>query len=442
MCLILSLRSYFLSYLGGQLLPIDVQTQNDYLFAFSKHKSDIMQVLLSRYVNTGDTKCARCGTLPGTFRCRVCHNKQVLCRGCMRTSHHDHPFHWIEHWNGHFFQRAALWQTGLRLPIYGLHPCECLPRELEAINASEAEVNRNFYSATESSPTNTTSEPEAGSPTPQSPAHSVHTPNTQDNDTPAGPLRMNPTIYAELSTLLNSDSRQPLSIDQEEDPGDPDWEDEEDEDVDQDNVAQTIPNQDARGNAFVTIFDSSGVHHLPLVMCRCGSAPIDRVMDCIAMGLFPSSYTRISTLFTQSALDELRLLNLAAKTTPYQYHHYIQRKTSKAFPDSVPNRYRELLRMSRQYRILMREKQAAVHMPHYGLGVHGNSDAEHPGGSLPADPPVPLNVHIGMRQSSNPDAPYKISLFCPACPQPGVNVPVDFINTETGKCVCCGKEGR
>ena len=61
------------------------------------------------------------------------------------------------------------------------------------------------------------------------------------------------------------------------------------------------------------------------------------------------------------------------------------------FPDALPDRYRELLRVIRQWRNLKQQQNA-------GLAYTGQSNTK-PGG---------------------------LALFCPACPQPDINLPADW----------------
>ncbi|KAF9521268.1 hypothetical protein CPB83DRAFT_740673, partial [Crepidotus variabilis] len=49
------------------------------------------------------------------WRCSDCLGQRVVCTLCCRDSHKDLLFHRIEKWNGRFFKKAALWQTGVKL---------------------------------------------------------------------------------------------------------------------------------------------------------------------------------------------------------------------------------------------------------------------------------------------------------------------------------------
>ncbi len=110
---------------------------------------------------------------------------------------------------------------------------------------------------------------------------------------------------------------------------------------------------DCLGNRFVTVIDKSGIHHLPVVKCLCPNAPEEH-LQYLELGLFPSSYQIIKTVFTfgRAPPADFRLSNLECKTTAYQYYSKLRRLTCPAFPKMVLNRYTELRRLSRQYRNL------------------------------------------------------------------------------------------
>ncbi|KAF8956034.1 hypothetical protein BDZ97DRAFT_1672276, partial [Flammula alnicola] len=159
---------------------------------------------------------------------------------------------------------------------------------------------------------------------------------------------------------------------------------------------ETLPRPrptDNDGHKFITIVDVSGIHHLPVVKCGC-HPEVEEQLQYIEMGLFPNTYDIIKTVFTMNVLNDFRLSNLECKTTAYQYYAKLRRLTCPAFPKAVLNRYRELRRLSREYRNLKLWKCMAVGMT-----------------NLPAAPEI---------------ARGKLGLFCPTCPQPGVNLPDEW----------------
>jgi hypothetical protein len=163
---------------------------------------------------------------------------------------------------------------------------------------------------------------------------------------------------------------------------------------------------DENGNSMMVIVDKSGVHHLPVNWCECEGCP-KQDMQLLAMGLFPASFKRFHSAFTFGVLDDFLLENLECKTSAYHYISKLARVTSPEFPHSATvwpislyagcgfnwiyqNRYKELLRVSRQWRNLKDRKS-------FGFGHH---DRE-PG-------------------------PGELTTFCPVCPQAGLNLPDDW----------------
>ncbi|KAI6141233.1 hypothetical protein BKA82DRAFT_4362346 [Pisolithus tinctorius] len=93
------------------------------------------------------------------------------------------------------------------------------------------------------------------------------------------------------------------------------------------------------------------------------------------------------TAFTFQVLDDFIRDNVECGTSAMNYYSKLQRVTSSMFPHLVLNRYRELLRVPRMWRLLKLLKWQGFH-----------------------------------QQSPDPQAS-ELVLFCPACPQPGINVP-------------------
>ncbi|KAG1775259.1 hypothetical protein EV702DRAFT_1047112 [Suillus placidus] len=117
------------------------------------------------------------------------------------------------------------------------------------------------------------------------------------------------------------------------------------------------------------VVDTSGLHSLMIRFCRCTNA-LSPDMQLFKMGLFPASFTLPKTAFTFAVLDNFLLDHLECGTSAMNYY----------------SKLRELMRVGRQWRQL---KQ---------LKWHGFS-----------------------HEKRQPKAG-ELALFCPACPQPGVNV--------------------
>ncbi|KDQ48914.1 hypothetical protein JAAARDRAFT_82556, partial [Jaapia argillacea MUCL 33604] len=137
----------------------------------------------------------------------------------------------------------------------------------------------------------------------------------------------------------------------------------------------------------MTLVDTSGVHEITVNFCACADKPPDTV-QLLDLGFYPGSVKRPATAFTFKVLDDLTRHNLECKTNTREYYETLRRATRPAFPRTVPDRYREMMRCSRQWRHLKTLKWQGF----------GYSPFREPG-------------------------PGELALFCPACPQVGVNLP-------------------
>ncbi|KAG2139103.1 uncharacterized protein EDB93DRAFT_1242006 [Suillus bovinus] len=115
----------------------------------------------------------------------------------------------------------------------------------------------------------------------------------------------------------------------------------------------------------MVIIDKSRVHRLEVRCCDCPNAMSPDI---------------------QIVLDNFLLDNLECGTSAMNYYSKLRRMTSSMFPHLVPDRYRELMRVTRQWRQLKTMKW------------HGFS-----------------------HRSNAPNAG-DLRLFCPTCPQPGINI--------------------
>ncbi|KAG6873358.1 hypothetical protein C0992_008824, partial [Termitomyces sp. T32_za158] len=155
-----------------------------------------------------------------------------------------------------------------------------------------------------------------------------------------------------------------------------------------------LDRMDCFGNPIRRIVHTNGVHYISVIACECCGMDV-LVEDTIHSQLVPSTFVRTRTYFTTAVLDDFRLTNLECKASAYQYWQKIARITSPiASSGEVDNLYRELRRISRSWRWLKKLKWA-------GFG------------------------HDGTKQPMKPDRG-ELAIFCPACPQSGVNLPSDW----------------
>ncbi len=186
---------------------------------------------------------------------------------------------------------------------------------------------------------------------------------------------------------------------------------------------------DTDGNPFVTVVDMSGIHHLPVIFCACDTTDSELDIAYLRMGLFPASFERIKTLFTFDVLKDFRASNLECKASAYQYYQKLRRLTCPAFPTAVLNRYRELHRVSRQYRNMkLWEMYRRAHDEPEGPAVMVAADRRktEQAGQVDLDGESMVfdeGFTRGFTQQQAYEVPRgKLASFCPACPQLGVNL--------------------
>jgi hypothetical protein len=156
------------------------------------------------------------------------------------------------------------------------------------------------------------------------------------------------------------------------------------------------------GDRRITVVHVNGVFELSVRFCRCQGAIPDHE-QLFRQRLFPSSFDRPETAFTLDVLDYYGIDAMECKTSAHSFFQKLRRVTNNAFPDQVPvcsyyfylieqltnihikNRYVELIRVSRQMRKLQVSKRFGE-----------------------------------VYQESLP--PGSLAIFCPSCPQPGINL--------------------
>ncbi|KAI6099659.1 hypothetical protein F5141DRAFT_1205122 [Pisolithus sp. B1] len=150
------------------------------------------------------------------------------------------------------------------------------------------------------------------------------------------------------------------------------------------------PNHRKSSQFQMTIVHTEGIFSHEVLVCKCpGSDPNDWHLDLLHQRLFPASISKPKTAFTFDVLDHFLIDALECKTSAMSFYQKLKRFTNNAFPER--DRYRELMRVSWLWRDLKHRKW-------FGFG--------HDTGKDPGDG--------------------GLALFCPACPQPGLNLPADW----------------
>ncbi|KIM58412.1 hypothetical protein SCLCIDRAFT_128242 [Scleroderma citrinum Foug A] len=93
--------------------------------------------------------------------------------------------------------------------------------------------------------------------------------------------------------------------------------------------------------------------------CSCDGSP-DSHLQLLKAGLFPATTKEPRTIFTFQVLDDFIWDNVECGTSGMNYYSKLRRNTSNAFPHLVPDRYQELLRVSRMWWLLKLMKWQGV----------------------------------------------------------------------------------
>jgi len=338
----------------------------------------------------------------------------------MRTTHQTDPLHRIERWTGTYFRPAALWEVGCYILVQHYNPepiCEYLQFQKQFLEEFETGKDTAEQRQLE----------QLGLTSPQQTAR----PSANDNDgdiqmgdgqgDPAGADYASERIQDETFQQFLDRLYETHGEAMDESAGNAEADDtaevsEADDDIpnfpsylpnqsdnspsgiqdsaNSDPAGPPIPRADILNNTYVRIVHSNGIHHLAMVSCQChGSDSLP--LDLVACRLMPASFATIRTLFSAQLLNSFRLANLELKASAYQFYQLLRRLTQPMAPAEVVDLYNEFRRMSRLWRWIKKLKWAG----------HGHNQK----GAM----------NVGRGELAN---------YCPACPQPGVNLPDDWKN--------------
>lgn len=401
------------------------RTQSYYMQEFVKRVNPMLRALLFRENKGHSNQCGRCSEdRIAVWRCKDCTASRLLCRGCIRDSHMECPTHRIEVWTGSYFRPAELWEVGLYILIrhHADHQlCDPLKFQLKTLanlqRRNDSKEQARLVAGPFDENQDSREKPGTSRGHPTKPSEDFG----EDFRAPLSHLEDDEETFAKFAERLDNmyqkthqednnfeGNEDDIVVDDDENnndlplpadyvtraetndtadmaaanPTSADYPDEHFPSVD-------TPRVDALKNPYVRVVHTNGVHNIALVYCSCRGRETSH-SDLMAAGLVPASFVRYRTVFTHEVLDDFRLSNLECKSSAYQYFQKLRRLTSPMSPDTVPNLYHELRRMSRLWRWMKKLKWAGV--------------AHRPDGSIDTKPGELAN-------------------FCPACPQPGVNIP-------------------
>lgn len=312
----------------------------------------------------GATACRHCNNCIAVWRCRDCVLGTPMCRSCIRLSHRENPFHRVQQWNGSYFRPASLSEVGTYLLIPH-HTGEAICETLERWCGilDSAERKKDEMEQEELGRYEYVSGPVYTSGPGSAPDYDESDFDMEDFEVEGGD-----------------------DLGDEDDFGDDDEElGYEIHDADPALAAATL-------GTLHRVVHTNGLHHIAMVSCHCHGDDI-LPLDLFAAQLLPASLKRIKTIFTVQVLDQFRLCNLELKASAYQYYQMLRRLTQPMSPSEVLNLYREFRRMTRIWRWMKKLKWAG---------------------------------YAGSSRKVKDVEPGELAIFCPACPQPGINIPDDW----------------
>ena len=331
---------------------------------------DLLGALLSRdAMPEGAGFCRHCDFESiAIWRCKDCVLASPRCRSCMRLSHKENPFHRIEQWNGRYYRAAELWEVGSYVVVphnSGEPECDTIKKWCNQLDIGEKQKDYREQELLHRT----------------GPAQSVPVPD---------PVQLE--SFDDSNIHMEKDD---ISIDDEECLDDLIIDDES-EDVNphitssREGAGPEFPSD--TGN-YIRVVHTNGLHTIGMVSCEC-HGPDELPIDLFAAKLLPTSFKRIRTVFTAQVLDIFRLCNLELKASAYQFYQLLRRLTRPMSPAEVIDLYREFRRMSRLWRWMKKLKWA-------GYGSNGKKV---------------IDV-----------TPGELAIYCPACPQPGINIPDNWM---------------
>ncbi|KAG2336247.1 hypothetical protein BDR05DRAFT_978823 [Suillus weaverae] len=141
-----------------------------------------------------------------------------------------------------------------------------------------------------------------------------------------------------------------------------------------------------------TVIHTNGIHEIALDYCGCHSAQT-HATQLLRAAYFPATTSEPRTAATFQILEQYHLLSFESKASGYEFYRTIVQLTDNTGLHARKDRYEAFLRMVREWRHLKMLKRAGC--GHDPTGVEGTREGE-------------------------------CAVLCPACPQPGKNLPDDW----------------
>ncbi|CAK5270584.1 unnamed protein product [Mycena citricolor] len=146
----------------------------------------------------------------------------------------------------------------------------------------------------------------------------------------------------------------------------------------------------ASGERTFCVVHTNGIHELNVDFCACPGAPA-RHIQLLRAKLYPATTLRPASAATFQVLREYQLISFETKCSAYEYYNALARMTNNSGSYQPRDRYSQFLRMTREWAHIQMLKR-------FGRAHETKGCQNRPAGSC--------------------------AVLCPACPQPGKNLPV------------------
>ncbi|KAJ7431013.1 hypothetical protein B0H11DRAFT_2165862 [Mycena galericulata] len=161
----------------------------------------------------------------------------------------------------------------------------------------------------------------------------------------------------------------------------------------------TCANPRAGHEEFI-VLNWNGLHTVAVDFCGCANAHAagTRRQQLLRRSWYPSTHAEPQTAATFRVLEMFHIMTLQGKVTTYDFYSGLEKMSDNTGMHKMKDRYKSFMRMMRQWRHLVMLKRAG----------RGN-DTERKVAETKAG---------------------ELAVVCPACPQPGVNLPEDWAAAE------------
>ncbi|VDC03262.1 unnamed protein product [Peniophora sp. CBMAI 1063] len=346
----------------------DLQTNVDQMAQFAKRNvaAKYANCIVEYYGPPKVMDCADCGKIDGgLWHCDGCRRDKDLCTPCIRKRHMSNPFHRVRYFTGMQYREASLRDAGIFIQLCpmatGTNQCPGYEEGRYRLPAGFDDRVPPHYGSSSGSGGG-----RGGGSRSSTPAGGVSGLRRSDGDGPEERLDSEPQSVSGQSWSVGEDPDDPLwnewaGSHEEMDEGEVEAEEIEDEDEESDDEhvegvprkrgRNSLVRKDSWGYKVMVLAHEHDLHALGVAFCVCREGrelePDEQMLR--YGGLFPATSKSPRTAFTVEGLACQQIERLECKVSVQAISRKIRRITRPLHPSTVVNRYREHLRVMRQY---------------------------------------------------------------------------------------------